>query len=99
MKKVNFNLFFVTIPNFCTFFCWFLRDLCTLLKTVLWIRIGLAVLDPDPYWECGSGSRIMDLAKMTNESGFLPFKRLMYLYLRRYVFDLLLVPTLSIFFK
>ncbi len=29
----------------------------------LWIRIriGSAVLDPNPYWECGSGSRSMEI--------------------------------------
>ncbi len=25
------------------------------------IRIDLAVLDPDPYWECGFGSRSMEI--------------------------------------
>ncbi len=32
------------------------------LNSLLWIRIRihLAVLDPDPYWECGSGSMEMD---------------------------------------
>jgi hypothetical protein len=36
---------------------------------LLWsrIRIHLAVLDPDPCWECGSGSRSMEiLTKITN---------------------------------
>ncbi len=27
----------------------------------IWIRIDLAVQDPDPYWECGSGSRGMEI--------------------------------------
>jgi hypothetical protein len=31
------------------------------LNPVLWIRIQLAVLDPDPYWECISGSRSMEI--------------------------------------
>jgi hypothetical protein len=25
------------------------------------IRIDLAALDPDPYWECGSGSRSVEI--------------------------------------
>ncbi len=33
-----------------------------------WIRIHLAVLDPDPDWECGSGCRSMEI-----DPGFLPF--------------------------
>jgi hypothetical protein len=42
------------------------------------IRIGLDVLDPDPYWECrsGSGSRSTEIDKiLTNKPGFLPFKK------------------------
>jgi len=54
---------------------------------MLWIRIriDLAVLDPDPYWECGSGSRSMDIDKdlPIHLVSFLS-KRL--LYLRRQVF-------------
>jgi hypothetical protein len=54
--------------------------LCTKLyiDTGFWIliHIDLAVLDPDPYWECGSGSKSMEIEsqKLTNKSGFLPFK-------------------------
>ncbi len=39
------------------------------IKTVLWIRIWIriridsTVLDPDPYWECESRSRSMDIDK------------------------------------
>jgi hypothetical protein len=39
------------------------------VPAVLWIhiliRINLAVLDPDPdrYWECGSGSRSMEIGQ------------------------------------
>ncbi len=28
-----------------------------------WIRIDFALLDPDPYWECGSGSRSKEIKK------------------------------------
>jgi hypothetical protein len=28
---------------------------------MLLIRIHLTVMDPDPYWECGSGSRSMKI--------------------------------------
>ncbi len=33
------------------------------VSPVLWIRIHLAVVDPDPYWECGcwSGSRSIEI--------------------------------------
>jgi hypothetical protein len=38
-------------------------------KAGVWIRIrvGLALLDldPDPYWECGSGYRSNELAKVS----------------------------------
>jgi hypothetical protein len=30
-----------------------------------WIS-ELAILDPDPYWQCGSGSRSMELTKINN---------------------------------
>ncbi len=55
-------------------------------KTVLWIliRIDLAVPDPDPYWECGSGSRSMEFYQINLVSCLL--KRLFVVfYLRRYV--------------
>jgi len=32
----------------------------------MWIRIEMAPLDPDPYWEYGSGSRAV---KMTSKKG------------------------------
>ncbi len=37
------------------------------------IRIDLALLDPYPYWECGSGSKETWL-KFTNEPDFYIFK-------------------------
>jgi hypothetical protein len=41
-----------------------------------WVRIHWAVLDPDPYWECGSGSRSMEiLKKLTKTLSFLPSKK------------------------
>ncbi len=38
------------------------------IKAVLWIRIriNLAVLDPDPYWECGSGYKSMKIDQQIN---------------------------------
>jgi hypothetical protein len=35
----------------------------TYYDSVLWIRIriDLAVLNPDPYWECGSGFKSMEI--------------------------------------
>jgi hypothetical protein len=43
---------------------------------MLWIRIRIhsAALDPDPYWECGSGCRSMKYDQLTNKPGFLPFE-------------------------
>jgi len=64
---------------------------------VLWIwnRIDLAVLDPepDPYWECGSGSRNMETVQNLKipEPGFLPFKKAFVSSLVPMCFDLL--PT------
>ncbi len=41
-----------------------------------WTRIYFAVLDPDPYWECGSGSGACKLNEIfTKKPGFLPFKK------------------------
>jgi hypothetical protein len=45
------------------------------------MRVHLAVLDPDPYWECGSGSRGMEI-----DCIYCISKR--HLYLRRHVFVL-----------
>ena len=62
-----------------------------------WIRIHQVVLDPDPYWECGSGSRsIKNWPKFTNKPGFLPFKKACVPTFVGMFFDLL--PTLNIFF-
>jgi hypothetical protein len=55
-----------------------------------WVRIHLAILDPDPYWECGSGSgtRSMEIGQYLQINlVFCLSKR--FLYLRWYVFDLL----------
>ncbi len=30
-----------------------------------WIRVDCALLDPDPYWECGSGSRSKEINQGT----------------------------------
>jgi hypothetical protein len=66
--------------------------------SVLWIRICIdfAVLDPDPDWECGSGSRSMEIDENILIN-FVSYFSKMLLYLRMYVFFYLL-PTLSIFF-
>ncbi len=36
-----------------------------------------------PYWECGSGSRIIKIGQNLKKPGFLPFKRLTYF---KYIF-------------
>ncbi len=52
------------------------------------IRIHLVVLDPVPNWECGSGSRSMEISQILQINlGFCLSKRLSYF--RRYVFWLL----------
>jgi hypothetical protein len=46
------------------------------LLAVLWIRIRihLAVLYPDPYWGCGSGSKRMEIDQNL-QINLLPFKK------------------------
>jgi hypothetical protein len=44
-------------------------DGCVTLKPVFWIRIRIDLsvgldLDPDPYWECGSGPGARKLTKI-----------------------------------
>jgi hypothetical protein len=62
----------------------------------IWIRIDLPVLDPepDPYWECGSRSRKMEIeqnVQIPNPS-FLAFKKRL-LYLHWVFLDLLSTET------
>ncbi len=45
-------------------------------KIVLWIRIRIGLVVPDPYWECGSGSRSMEFDQINL---VLHFKMLLYL--------------------
>jgi hypothetical protein len=47
----------------CNYILWSIGFICVADSSKLccrsgftWIRIHLAVLDPDPYWECGTGS-------------------------------------------
>ncbi len=40
-----------------------------------WIRIDLALLDPDPYGECRSGPRAKKFTKLTNKAELQPFKK------------------------
>jgi hypothetical protein len=78
--------------------------LLTLLNTVrpccgsgsTWIRSHLAVLDPDPYWECRSGFRSMEIDQ-NSQINLVSCLSKMPLHVRCfYFFDLL--PTSSIFF-
>jgi hypothetical protein len=39
--------------------------LCTVVFRIR-ISIDLALLDPDPYWECESGSMSKDMTKINN---------------------------------
>jgi hypothetical protein len=47
------------------------------LKPVLWIRIRihLAVLDPDPYWESDPDPGTCKLTKILKKPDLLPFKK------------------------
>ncbi len=47
-------LLFFSRRIFVSFFFFLLYQCCG--SRSAWIRIHLVVLDPDPYWECGSGS-------------------------------------------
>jgi len=55
----------------CYFFC---HQCCGSGSGSTWIRILLAVLDPDPYWECGSRSIEID-QNLQKKPCFLPFKK------------------------
>ncbi len=71
------------------------HDPCPVL--LIRIRIHLAVLDQDPYCECGSGSRSMEIDRnLQIDLVSCLSKQLLYLRRYRMFFDLL--PTLSIFF-
>jgi hypothetical protein len=60
-------------------------------QAVLWIRIhlDLAVLDPDPYWECvpGSGSRSKEIDQNLQINLVFCLSKMLF-YLRLYIFDL-----------
>jgi hypothetical protein len=47
---------------------------------------SLAVLDPDPYWECGSGSRSMEIDQNLHKKNLVSCLSKRLLYLRCYVF-------------
>jgi hypothetical protein len=49
--------------------------------------LAVLVSDPDPYWECGSGLRSMEIDQ--NKHGFLLLKKAFVPTQVRYVFDLL----------
>ncbi len=60
------------------------------------IRIDLAVLDPDPYWECGSRPKSMEIYESNKYIWFLAFIKGFFIFVGRYVFNLL--PTVRTFF-
>jgi hypothetical protein len=64
-----------------------------------WIRVDLALLDPDLFWESGSASRSMEIGKIKNETWIPSFqKRLLYLLYEFVDMFFGLLPTLSKFY-